>query len=165
VQKTVLKLAVALFAVAGALVGSSLAALSQRSNATAWSQRALVAEQELVQKRAEVAALEEGLAAATTEGSELTERIDELANEKAQTVDDKTASEVQRDAFKRVAQGYAAVAAKWKSCVAGHEKYEDVLSNPGQYDATDVKRFLSDLEAVCSEAEREEQSLQSQLAQ
>lgn len=164
-QKTVLKLAVALIAVAGALVGSSLAALSQRSNATEWSERAIAAEEELVQKRAEVKTLQEGLDAAMDDGSELTERIDQLANEKAQTVDDKAASEVQRDAFKRIAQGYATVTAKWKSCVAGHEKYEEVLSNPGRYDQNDVKRFLNDLEAVCSEAEREEQSLQSQLEQ
>ena len=160
-----MKLSVALIAVTGGFAGSFISAVNQRSNAQDWAGRAIRAEQELVQVRAEADVLRDGLKEASTEGVQLTDRIDELSNEKAQTVDDKAASEVQRDTYKRIAQEYATVSSAWQSCVKGHEKYEEVLSDPERYDANDVKRFLKELETLCLDAETKEQSLRSQLGQ
>ncbi len=160
-----MKLSIALIAVTGAFAGSAISAVNQRSSAQDWSTRAVRAEQELVQTRAEADTLRGGLKDASVEGTKLTERIDELANEKAQSADDRSASEVQRDTYKRIAQEYATVSSAWQSCVKGHEKYEDVLSEPARYDANDVKRFLKELETLCLDAENKEQSLRSQLGQ
>jgi hypothetical protein len=163
-QRRFVIVTVALVAVTGALIGAGMSALQNRSNAEAWARRAVDAEVELADKRAALDEATAGLDELESLSSGLQERVDELADDKAQSGDNIAMVEMQRDAFERVAQGYADVTAKWQTCVEGHEQYQQVLANPAKYDSGDVKRFLKDLETLCSDAQDADDKLRSQLS-
>jgi hypothetical protein len=163
-QRRFVIVTVALVAVTGALIGAGMSALQNRSNAEAWARRAVDAEVELADKRAALDEATAGLDELESLSSGLQERVDELADDKAQSGDNIAMVEMQRDAFERVAQGYADVTAKWQTCVEGHEQYQQVLTNPAKYDSGDVKRFLKDLETLCSDAQDADDKLRSQLS-
>lgn len=158
------KLIVALVAVCGALVGSAVAALRWRSDNEVWRDRALSAEVELTKVKPALERAEAALAAIEEESGALQERVAELANEKAQAQDSVAIVEVERAAFERVAKAYSEVSAKWAACVKGHEQYEVVLKNTAKYDSADVRRFLKDLEGLCSDAQKADDVLRSQLS-
>jgi TolA-binding protein len=154
----------ALISVSGALIGASIAALQMRGDARGWSKRAIAAEVELADKRAALESATTQLAELETRSEELQNRVDELADNKAQHGDDLAMVEMQRDAYERIATGYADVTLKWQACVKGHEQYERVLADRSKYDAADVRRFLKDLEELCTEAQDADAKLRSQLS-
>lgn len=153
-----------LIAVSGALVGTTISALRLRSNASEWSKRAVAAEVELADKRASLDSATRELETASKLSDQYQERIDELANDKAQSGDEIALADVERAAYERIAKAYSDVTLKWQACVDGHEEYEKVLADRGRYNAADVKRFMNDLEKVCSEAQAADDDLRSQLS-
>lgn len=157
-------LSIVLIAVCGALVGTTISALRLRSDAHEWNKRAIAAEVELTDKRAALEAATRELATTSKLSDEYRERIDELANDKAQSGDEIALADVERAAYERIARAYSDVTLKWQACVDGHEQYEKVLADRGRYNAADVKRFVNDLEKACSEAQTADDDLRSQLS-
>jgi hypothetical protein len=158
-------LAVALFAVCGLLVGAALAAARWRADNSVWRSRALAAETEQAETQASLASASKELAALTKESKELRERVDEIANEKAGVEDDVAMAKVERDSYERLAARFADTIDLWRECVKGHQQWAQVLADKSRYNAADVKRYYSDLEAVCRDAKQADDALQSQLSQ
>lgn len=157
-------LAFALFAVSGLLIGSSFSALKWRSDNAVWRARALSAEGSLADAKEALKGASGELDELRAESAELRERVDELANEKAGVQDDVAMADLERAAYERLAKRYAATIELWRECVNGHEQWLSVLANKNSYKQSELKRYYSDLEAVCNEAEEEDNSLRSQLS-
>lgn len=158
-------IAVALFAVCGLLAGTAVAAVRWRADNAVWRARALAAETKQAKAEVGLASARRELTALSKESAELRERVDEIANEKAGVEDDVAMAKVERDSYERLATRFADTIELWRECVKGHEQWAQVLANKSRYNTADVKRYYSDLEAVCTDAEQADDALRSQLSQ
>ncbi|WP_100424048.1 hypothetical protein [Sediminihabitans luteus] len=117
-----------------------------------------------------VANLQEDLDGATGELTAVREqlttaqsRITDLANEKAQLGDENVASQQYLDYQERVSTAAGSVAAALESCTDGQSELIGYLATPDAYDAADLERFSSEVDALCQSALDANDALQKEL--
>ena len=92
------------------------------------------------------------------------ERIDELANEKAQLGDDRAVQQQLIDYQERVSTAAGDVALALDQCVQGQNQLIGYMENADQYDPVELEQFGTDVQALCQAATEANIELQRELA-
>ncbi|GAB2502832.1 hypothetical protein GCM10027063_47660 [Promicromonospora xylanilytica] len=136
----------------------------QRSSAE-WEEKAHEHAEEVASLRMQLDGANNELQAARDQLSTATARITDLANEKAQLGDENVASQQYLDYQTQVSGAAATVASALGQCVSGQEQLVGYLKDADQYEAADLRRYERQVNALCEDAERANESLQQELRQ
>ena len=134
----------------------------QRSSAE-WEEKAHGYAEEVASLRMQLDGASSELEAARDQLSTATARITDLANEKAQLGDENVASQQYLDYQTQVSGAAATVASALGQCVSGQEQLVGYLKDADQYEASDLRRYEEQVNELCADAERANESLQKEL--
>lgn len=131
--------------------------------ATEWEEKAQGYADEVASLRMQLDGASSELQAARDQLSTATARITDLANEKAQLGDENVASQQYLDYQTQVSGAAATVASALGQCVSGQEQLVGYLKEADQYEAGDLRRYENQVNSLCADAEKANQSLQKEL--
>lgn len=164
-RAAVVVLAVLLVAALGLAAYLWLAADRWRAASGEWESKARAHAQQVAELDARLAAATGELAASREQLATATQRITDLANEKAQLGDENVASQQYLDYQRRVSEAAGVVASALGQCTSGQSQLIEYLREPEAYDPADLDRFGQQVADLCARANEANASLQQELQQ
>lgn len=128
------------------------------AEARGYADRVATLQGELEATDAELVSAREQLAGAT-------DRISDLANEKAQLGDENVASQQYLDYQTQVSEAAGAVATAMDQCVDAQTQLIGYLEDSDAYDEQDLDRFSTEVQKLCKQADAAHEQLQRELQQ
>jgi chromosome segregation ATPase len=116
-----------------------------------------VSQQDLTGARSELAAVRDQLATAT-------QRITQLADEKAQAGDKVAAQQKLADYQQRISAAAASVASALDRCVTSQQTLIGYLGQAASYSSADLARYSADVGTLCRSAQDANAALQTELS-
>jgi hypothetical protein len=130
-----------------------------------WEARARGYAEEVGTLRAELDGVNAELVSSREQLATATQRITDLANEKAQLGDENVASKQYLDYQMRVSEAASVVATALGQCTQAQSQLISYLEDADAYDPADLERFAGDVEGLCDQANKANEQLQQELEQ
>ncbi|ACZ30345.1 hypothetical protein Xcel_1314 [Xylanimonas cellulosilytica DSM 15894] len=141
------------------------AADSWRADSDAWQSQARAQGESVAELQTQLDATTRELGAARDQLATATQRITQLADEKAQLGDANAASQQYLDYQRRVSEAAGVVAEALGRCTDGQAQLITYLRTPEQYDPDDLERFADEVDVLCRQATDANVQLQQELTQ
>jgi len=136
-----------------------------QDDSAAWELKARGYAEEVAELRAELDGVNAELVAAREQLATATQRITDLANEKAQLGDENVASQQYLDYQTRVSEAAGVVATALGQCTAAQSQLIGYLEDSEAYDPADLDRFAGEVSELCRQANEANDQLQRELTQ
>lgn len=136
-----------------------------RETSAEWEAKAGGYAREVADLRLQLDGVNAELTSAREQLATATDRITDLANEKAQLGDENVASQQYLEYQRRVSEAAGVVATALGQCTDGQQELIGYLKDADSYDPADLERFESQVTDLCTQAKDANTALQQELEQ